>query len=100
MFVSFISVFTGIRIVTLVTRESTPLVLNLFFPRIIFSKKYPMDHFAMLTPRSWTTSQNYVARRSGRVFLVLYSLWTTRNSRWTTGGPTRAGWEWLVYAIW
>jgi len=45
MFVSFISVFTGIRIVTLVTRESTPLVLNLFFPRIIFSKNI-----------RWTTS--------------------------------------------
>ena len=58
-----------------------------FGPRTIFLKNYPLDHFYMLT-RHEQQSKLYCAYVREHFIKDLWnSLWTTRNFRWTTGGP-------------
>jgi len=67
-----------------------------------------MDHFAMLTPHerpvetvSHIGGITYLLCSKGYTFQEYFikdlwnSLWTTRNSRWTTSGPLGSLWELL-----
>ena len=78
-----------------------------FDPWTIFSGKYPMDHFPMLAPHEqlvetvlhigqWTQGHVQLIVLSKIIKDLWNSLWTTRNSRWTTGGPPGPGWESLL----